>query len=64
LKAYPEIEFKRFKERLQFQVQFIKKSYQPLDEQNIDIEYVGKNMGDMSGLSWDLVGTKLTPSQL
>lgn len=44
LKAYPEIEFKWFEKVLQFQMHFIKKNYQPLDEQNIDIESVGKNM--------------------
>lgn len=58
LKAYPEIEFKWFEKGLQFQVQFIKKNYQPVDDQALDIESLGKELGVKIGLSWDQVGIK------
>lgn len=63
LKAYPEIEFKWFEKGLQFQVQFIKKNYQPEDAQDVDIELIGKELGVKLGLSWDQVGTRLGPSR-
>lgn len=62
LKAYPEIEFKWFERGLQFQVQFIKKNYQPEVEQAIDIELIGKDLGARLGLSWARVRPKLGPS--
>ena len=63
LKVYPEIEFKWFEKGHQFQVQFIKKNYQPEIVQLIDIDKVGKELGAKLGLSWDQVGTKLAPSR-
>jgi ATP-dependent DNA helicase RecG len=63
LKAYPEIEFKWFEKGLQFQVQFIKKNYQPEDEQLIELESIGKELGTRLGLSRDQVGTKSGPSR-
>lgn len=63
LKAYPEIDFKWFEKGLQFQVQFIKKNYQPEDDQAVDIESIGKELGIKLGLSWDQVGTKSGPSR-
>lgn len=63
LKVYPEIDFKWFEKGLQFQVQFIKKNYQSEDNQSIDIESIGKELGIKLGLSWDQVGTKSGPSR-
>lgn len=63
LKTYPEIEFKWFEKGLQFQVQFIKKNYQPEIDQLIDIELIGKKLGAILGLSWDQVGTDLALSR-
>ncbi|CAN5665953.1 helix-turn-helix domain-containing protein [soil metagenome] len=63
LKAYPEIEFKWFEKGLQFQIQFIKKNYQPEDEQAIDMELIGKELGTRLELSWKQVGTKSGPSR-
>jgi len=53
LKAYPEIECKWFEKGLQFQVQFIKKNYQPEHEQAVDIEIIGNELGARLELSWD-----------
>ena len=58
LKAYPEIECKWFEKGLQFQVQFIKKNYQPEHEQAIDIEIIGNELGARLELSRHQVGTK------
>ena len=63
LKVYPEIEFKWFEKGLQFQVQFIKKDYQPEDDKAIDFGSFGKELGVKLGLSWDQVGTKSAPSR-
>lgn len=63
LKTYPEIEFKWFEKGLQFQVQFIKKNYQPEIDQLIDIELIGKKLGAILDLSWDQVGTDLALSR-
>ena len=63
LRTYPEIEFKWFEKGLQFQVQFIKKNYQPEVVQVVDIESIGKELGAILGLSWDQVGSKSASSQ-
>jgi predicted HTH transcriptional regulator len=58
LKEYPEIAFKWFEKGLQFQVQFIKKDYQPSASQEFEIESIGHEIGTKLGLSWEQVGTK------
>jgi predicted HTH transcriptional regulator len=74
LKSYPEIEFKWFERGLQFQVQFIKKIYIPVDDPIIDSEAIWKiletafeqplhQVGTKSALSRHQVGTKSPPSR-
>jgi predicted HTH transcriptional regulator len=58
LKEYPEIEFKWFEKGLQFQVQFIKKDFQPATSVIEELQEVGQQLGTRLGLSWDQVGTK------
>jgi predicted HTH transcriptional regulator len=63
LKAYPEIEFKWFEKGLQFQVQFIKKNFQPASQQVFEFEAIGRDLGNKLGLSWAQIGTKPGPSR-
>jgi len=59
LKEYPEIEFKWFERGLQFQVQFIKKEYQPDGDIATTAESAWQQVGTQLGLSWDGVGLLL-----
>ena len=62
LKKYPEIAFKWFERGLQFQIQFIKKDYQPISTP-IDLEVIGLKIGHQFGLAWHQVGIKSALSQ-
>jgi len=64
LKEYPEIEFKWFERGLQFQVQFIKKDYQPDGDVAMTVESAWDEAKTKLGLSRDQVGTKSGLSQL
>jgi hypothetical protein len=58
LKKYPEIELKWHEKGLQFQVQFIKKNYQPEESIPVYIDDMGMALRIKLGLRWDQVGTK------
>jgi len=63
LKKYPEIELKWYEKGLQFQVQFIKKNYQPEESVPVNIDDLGMALSIKLGLRWDQVWTKLGPSR-
>jgi len=60
---YPEITFKWFEKGIQFQVQFIKTDYKPIELQTMDIDLIGNKLGARLELSWVQVGSKSGPSR-